>query len=34
MSRLMCSWGRDNIKKRQQQGEDIELLPNDLKTIE
>ncbi|AGK98573.1 winged helix-turn-helix transcriptional regulator [Clostridium pasteurianum] len=31
---LMCSWGRDNIKKRQQQGEDIELLPNDLKAID
>ncbi|MDF2884408.1 MAG: putative transcriptional regulator [Clostridiaceae bacterium] len=25
---LMCSWGRKNIKKRQQQGEDIELLEN------
>ena len=27
---VMCSWGRDNIKRRQQQGEDIELLENEL----
>ncbi len=25
---VMCSWGRDNIKMRQQQGEEIELLEN------
>ncbi len=31
---LMCCWGRDNIKKRQQQGEDIELLANDSKDID
>lgn len=23
---VMCSWGRDNIKMRQQQGEDVALL--------
>lgn len=28
---LMCSWGRDNIKRRQQQGEDVELLTNTFK---
>jgi len=28
---VMCSWGRDNIKRRQQQGEEIELLSNDSK---
>lgn len=27
---VMCSWGRDNIKMRQQQGEEIELLENEL----
>lgn len=27
---VMCSWGRDNIKMRQQQGEEIELLENKL----
>ena len=25
---VMCSWGRENIKMRQQQGEDVELLEN------
>ncbi|WP_328802290.1 helix-turn-helix domain-containing protein [Paenibacillus sp. LX16] len=28
---LMCSWGRANIKIRQQQGEDVMLLENDSK---
>ncbi|MDQ0204690.1 winged helix-turn-helix transcriptional regulator [Pectinatus haikarae] len=28
---IMCSWGRDNIKIRQQQGEDIELLGKEQK---
>lgn len=27
---VMCSWGRDNIKMRQQQGEDVELMENEL----
>lgn len=27
---VMCSWGRDNIKMRQQQGEDLGLLENEL----
>ncbi|RFZ77595.1 transcriptional regulator [Lacrimispora amygdalina] len=27
---VMCSWGRDNIKMRRQQGEDVELLENEL----
>lgn len=27
---VMCSWGRDNIKMRQQQGEDVGLLENEL----
>lgn len=31
---LMCSWGRGNIKKRQQQGEDIELLSNKSQDID
>lgn len=26
---VMCSWGRDNIKMRQRQGEDVELLENE-----
>ena len=30
---LMCSWGRDNIKRRQQHGEDIELLTNTFNDI-
>ncbi|MBY0083930.1 MULTISPECIES: helix-turn-helix domain-containing protein [Brevibacillus] len=25
---VMCSWGKENIKRRQQQGEDIILLEN------
>ena len=28
---LMCSWGKDNIKRRQQQGEDVELLTDTFK---
>lgn len=27
---VMCAWGRDNIKKRQQQGEAVILLANNL----
>lgn len=27
---VMCSWGRENIKMRQQRGEDIELMENEL----
>ncbi|SLK01952.1 MULTISPECIES: winged helix-turn-helix transcriptional regulator [unclassified Paenibacillus] len=27
---VMCSWGSDNIKMRQQQGEDVGLLENEL----
>ncbi|AJG99354.1 MarR family transcriptional regulator [Clostridium beijerinckii] len=30
----MCSWGRDNIERRQNQGEDIELLKNNFETVE
>lgn len=30
----MCSWGRDNIERRQNQGEDIELLNNNFETVE
>jgi len=27
---MMCAWGTENIHIRQQQGEDIELLDNEL----
>lgn len=27
---VMCSWGRKNIKMRQEKGEDVELLENEL----
>ena len=27
---VMCSWGRKNIKMRQEQGESVELLENEL----